>query len=137
MPTTLDLSTDYLKRGVTSPGAIVELVLRLKTQNNLTFDTILGTGMSGAIIVPLVGRALELNWGLVRKPSENDHSSNPIEGTLGERWLFLDDLVSSGTTRMRVMETVKHVCKIHGHTSKFEGTITYDPPLYLDYGREL
>lgn len=77
------------------------------------FDTMAGTGMSGALVVPILARALDKHWLIVRK--ENDHHHHKAaggpenelaEGTLGERWLFVDDGADTGATYRRMREIV-------------------------------
>jgi hypothetical protein len=66
-------------------------------------DTIVGTGLSGTLVVPHLGRALGLHWGIMRKSSEGSHASEMYEGTMGRRWALVDDFVSSGDTVKRVL----------------------------------
>lgn len=68
------------------------------------YDTMIGTGMSGSLVVPRLAEALGKHWLLLRKPSENSHTSQLAEGRLGERWIFVDDFVSSGATFRRVRD---------------------------------
>ncbi len=42
----------------------------------------------------------------MRKPNESGHSTEDVEGTLGRRWVFVDDFVSSGATLQRVIHAV-------------------------------
>lgn len=69
-------------------------------------DTIIGTGLSGTLIVPTIARALGLKWAIVRKDNDGSHSINKVEGDIGTRWMFVDDFVSSGDTLRRVKTEV-------------------------------
>lgn len=81
------------------------------------FDTIIGTGMSGCLVVPRLAADLGLHWAVVRKPDVKSHSSKAVEGRVGKRWVFVDDFVSSGATYQRVRETVaKHQFIAKGHS---------------------
>jgi hypothetical protein len=71
----------------------------------LRFDTIVGTGLSGTLVVPHLARGLGRNWLLVRK-EESPHSTGLLVGWLGTRWLFVDDIISSGLSLKRVQEAV-------------------------------
>ena len=73
------------------------------------FDTLIGTGLSGALVVPALANAMGLRWAIVRK-DDNSHSSSRIEGTIGERWLFVDDFISSGRTLDRTKQIVRRAC---------------------------
>lgn len=77
----------------------------IDTAGHLKFDTLIGTGLSGTLVVPHIARALGLKWAIVRK-DDGAHSSNPFEGELGQRWLFVDDFVSSGATLQRVQDKI-------------------------------
>jgi len=65
---------------------------------SIDFDTIVGTGLSGALIIPDVAQALDKKWAIVRKDNDSVHAVYNIEGSVGERWLFFDDLIASGRT---------------------------------------
>lgn len=66
------------------------------------FDTLIGVGVSGAVIVPTLARLLGVKFAIVRKENDGSHGWNKIEGLVGFKWLFVDDLVSSGATVRRV-----------------------------------
>ena len=75
------------------------------------FDCIVCSGMSGVIVAIPVGLRLRKPVVIVRKKSDNSHSSTPhINGAAlkGKRALFLDDFVASGATKTFVKShTVK------------------------------
>lgn len=90
-----------------------------KCYGALNFDTIVGTGLSGTLVVPYLGRAFGLHWAIVRK-SDGSHSSNMIEGEIGQSWLFVDDFICSGNTLIRVKEIVSRYCR-----SEYAGMYEY------------
>lgn len=71
-------------------------------------DTLVGTGMSGTLIVPRLAERLGLAWGVVRKPGVSSHAGSTTfyEGQMGRRWAFVDDFICSGDTLFRVLEEV-------------------------------
>lgn len=73
------------------------------------FDTLVGTGVSGAVIVPTLARLLGVDFAIVRKENDGSHGWHKIEGVMGERWLFVDDLVSSGATVRRVQQLIQEM----------------------------
>jgi hypothetical protein len=73
------------------------------------YDTMIGSGLSGALIIPILARALGKLWAIVRKPNDTQHTSALFEGSIGERWVFVDDFVSSGATRNRVKDAVQAI----------------------------
>lgn len=72
-------------------------------------DTLVGTGMSGTLIVPRLAERLGLFWGVVRKPGVSSHagSTTRYEGQMGRCWAFVDDFISSGDTLFRVLDEVE------------------------------
>lgn len=68
---------------------------------------LMGTGLSGALIVPRLADMLERKWCIVRKPTDTDnptdgtHSSLHVEGWLSDVVIFVDDCISSGKTLRR------------------------------------
>jgi hypoxanthine phosphoribosyltransferase len=64
-----------------------------------SFDTMVGIGISGALVVPALGRHMRKHWALARKSGVNSHAGNvPFEGTIGTRVLIVDDQISTGAT---------------------------------------
>lgn len=87
----------------------------LKTWSD-EFDAIAISGYSSAMIVPIIANALKKNIVLVRKASESRYSSYETEGIHGQRVLFFDDLVSTGTTARRITDGLKTIdCKMVGY----------------------
>lgn len=89
------------------------------------FDTLVGTGMSGALVIPRLAEALDCHFLLLRKPSDNSHTSQLGEGFLGARWIFVDDFVSSGATYRRVRRVVQKLAVGHRANTSFGGVYEY------------
>lgn len=109
--------------------------LRVVVKNH-PVDTLIGTGLSGALVVPYLGRALRKNWGVVRKPGDSAHSRHLFEGTLGARWMLVDDLVDTGKTVKRVVEAIQELKDVTGHETEFIGMWGYDDTFGGWYGLE-
>lgn len=75
-------------------------------QNAPEFDTFVVRGMSGAIAGGILARSLKKNLYVVRKENDGSHDSNKTFGLMGQRWLFLDDFVSSGSTFWATYDTL-------------------------------
>ena len=98
-------STGYMDRGVFNLPEVIETAkLRLA---DVDFDTLIGTGFSGSVVIPSLAMAMGKTYVLVRKPGVSSHSHRDLLGELGERFVFVDDFVSSGATRRRVFDTLK------------------------------
>lgn len=71
------------------------------------FDTIVGTGFSGSVVIPALALAMGKEFVLIRKENDDSHhGGGRMIGQLGERWIFVDDFISSGRTRERVIRKV-------------------------------
>lgn len=81
---------------------------------NVQFDTIVSTGLSGALVVPTLARAFDKYFAIVRKPTDSSHSDAPFEGTIGDKWVFVDDFISTGATLYRVVNTIKSASALYG-----------------------
>lgn len=74
---------------------------------HVDYDTLVGTGFSGGIVVPALALALEKDFVLVRKESDDSHHGRGrLMGRLGERWIFVDDFVGSGATRRYAIDKI-------------------------------
>lgn len=129
----LKLRSGYLRQAYADPA---EIILRAQDLlRDATYDTMVGTGLSGALVIPMLARALDKHWLIVRKPDDGSHSHLPVEGDLGARWLFVDDFISSGDTRKRVKREVRDIARRKGHTAVYAGDYTYSPPKFWPGGK--
>ncbi|WP_078323623.1 phosphoribosyltransferase [Mycobacteroides salmoniphilum] len=92
--------------------------------DGVEFDTFVGTGISGTVAALRLSRMMDKRYLLVRKPNDGTHSSKSAEGTLGKRWVFVDDLVASGRTLVRVWGKVKSYNNLV-FKSEFAGVFLY------------
>jgi adenine/guanine phosphoribosyltransferase-like PRPP-binding protein len=115
--------TGYLDQAFVNVDEVVSLAK--KSLRRVDYDTIVGTGFSGGLVVPILARELGQNFVLIRKPRDNSHHSGQMVGQLGERWVFVDDFISSGRTRDRVKRIVKAQAKSREFETTFVGTYCY------------
>ena len=107
------------------------------------FDTMVGTGFSGALVVPILARVMGKNILLIRKPGDSHHHGTAIaEGDLGDRWVFVDDGIATGTTYRRVHKAIHELSTAHGVHPQFAGAYIYGhgpffPPEFLPPGHWL
>lgn len=101
------------------------------------YDSMVGTGLSGALIIPILARALNKPFAIIRKANESCHAYGMFEGTIGDRWLFVDDFIATGKTLETVkgavrLATIQYVYDEEGnktgckYPSKFVGAYCYD-----------
>ena len=120
-------NTGYLDLAFQDPNEVIRLAKRKLGRARVLdeFDTLVGTGFSGGLIVPMLANELDKNFVLIRKPRDNSHHSGQMVGVLGERWLFVDDFTSSGTTLKRVQRIVKANATRQYHETEFIGAYFY------------
>jgi orotate phosphoribosyltransferase len=96
------------------------------------FDTIVGTGFSGGIVIPSLALRLGKKFVLIRKETDDSHhGTGRLLGELGERWIFVDDFVSSGRTRRRVIQKIMDAAE---ETSQH--TVMVGQYMYVNYSDE-
>ena len=77
---------------------------------DVDFDTLVGTGLSSAVVIPALALRMGKRFVLIRKEGDDSHhGGGRLLGNLGSRWIFVDDFVSSGHTRNRVMQKIADV----------------------------
>lgn len=92
----------------------------------LDFDTIVGTGFSGGIVIPALALSLGKKFVLIRKETDDSHhGKGKLLGQLGARWIFVDDFISSGRTRNRVKEKIEEAIIGLAVETKFVGQYMY------------
>ncbi len=97
--------TYYMDTALFDLGRVIETAKERLA--DVEFDTLVGTGFSGGIVIPSLALALGKKFVLIRKETDDSHhGKGQLLGELGERWIFVDDFVSSGTTRKRVIDKV-------------------------------
>lgn len=115
--------SSYMEDAIDSFGSVIyNAKLSMK---HVEYDTIIGTGLSGALVVPRLAEHLDVNWAVVRKDNDGSHSWSKIEGAIGERWVFVDDFIETGDTISRVVRTVTKELHKAGCASEFVGAYLY------------
>lgn len=97
-----------------------------KALAKVDFDTMVGTGFSGGIVIPALALAMGKDFMLVRKETDDSHHGyGRLLGQLGQRWIFVDDFISSGHTRARVIKKVDEAVANVGVTTTMVGQYMY------------
>lgn len=123
-PGTAVFLTNYMDSALFNLDKVIRTARRDLAR--VDFDTLVGTGLSGAVVIPALARSMKKDFVLIRKEKDDSHhGSNRLLGRLGTRWIFVDDLVASGRTRDRVMEKVAHACVERGFTTTHVGDYLY------------
>ena len=125
--------TGYFDKALNNLDQVVEAASEdlMKVAN---VDTLVGTGFSGAVVVPYLAARLGLNFVLVRKPGDDSHHGRDcLVGNLGERWVFVDDFISSGATRRRVVAKVREQATERGFLTQYIGDYLYRDSQFNTY----
>lgn len=96
--------SNYLDHAFASPTKLARHAR--KHLADVDFDTMVGTGLSGALVIPALARSLRKYYMIVRKHDDSMHADYKVEGVLGQRWIFVDDFISSGETFARVNDVI-------------------------------
>jgi adenine/guanine phosphoribosyltransferase-like PRPP-binding protein len=124
-PTVEEFKTGYLDSALVDLDGVLETAERVLAETAVDYDTLVGTGFSGALVVPALALRLGKKFVLVRKANDGSHHSGRMIGQLGKRWIFVDDFVSSGTTRKRVRRAVHLSCEERGWSTDHVGDYLY------------
>ena len=112
----------------------------VKILKAVEFDTIAFTGVSGGIFAPLLALRLKKELLVVRKKQDTDNHSfeRKVEGYFhAQKYLFVDDLISSGKTAARVHRVIKEEipeATCIGFYGYVEGT--FDAKIRLGYDQD-
>lgn len=116
--------TQYMDRALFDLTEVVdEAMVKLA---DVEFDTFVGTGFSGGVVVPFLATMMNKNFLLIRKDDDNSHhGGGKALGTMGNSWIFVDDFSSTGATRRRVLEKLHDTCGDLGHQAQWIGSYYY------------
>jgi hypothetical protein len=94
----------YFSKALTYSNRKLLSEFRAGTED-VSFDTVVGTGLSGTVYVARVAPIVGAKFAIVRKPDDQStHSCYRIEGSVGLEYIIADDFVCSGRTVRRVIE---------------------------------
>lgn len=71
------------------------------------YDTIVGSGVSGTLLALMLRDRLKKHVAITRKARDGSHSYNMVEGTLGARYVIVDDQVASGNTVNHIVNSIR------------------------------
>lgn len=97
-------ASHYLDRAIFHRVELFEKAIEVL--GNVDFDTIVGRGLSGALVIPTLADKMGKHFAIVRKSGDSLHREFAIEGTVGDKWIFVDDFVATGRTRREVITEI-------------------------------
>jgi hypothetical protein len=128
----MQMRTDYCDSVWSDPASLVKNAK--VTLKGVEFDTFVATGQSGSLALSLFARAFRKNIFVVRKDADHESSHAALKwiGQMGQRWVFLDDFISSGSTKRSVIAGVQEAIDYIRNTgngeftTKFVGSYEYE-----------
>lgn len=85
----------------------VEKCIEKLTPHTGRFTTVAVSGYSSTIIGSIVASRMKKHICIVRKPNDDCHSPFLVEGKPMQKYVFIDDLIASGSTLRRVVDSMK------------------------------
>lgn len=117
-------STGYFDTALDDLGGVIERAQR--DLADVDFDTLVGTGFSGGVVIPALALAMGKRFVLIRKEDDDSHhGGGRLVGNLGARWIFLDDFISGGSTKRRVISKIAAAVVINDRPTTYVGDYLY------------
>jgi len=117
----VDIASGYFDTALEKRDKVIGQALKVLKHRSNDYDVIVCRGYSGMTVAPILAWALKKPIFIVRKDGESTHSSEKsFMGTLGDRYLMIDDFVGTGNT----IRTIRDYLKIaHDRAERPEGMI--------------
>ncbi len=116
--------TYYMDDAVFNLEEVIETAK--KRLANVDFDTLVGTGFSGGIVIPTLALQMGKKFVLIRKETDDSHhGKGQLVGELGQKWVLVDDFVASGRTRARVINKIEEALANRYRSSEMVGEYMY------------
>lgn len=90
---------------------VVERTLQELKPHDDKFTAIACTGYSSSLISSIIANEMNKDLIVVRKESDSRHSGHLVEGPKSAKYIFIDDMISTGQTWLRVKDTVSERLK--------------------------
>lgn len=135
--TNAKFNTGYMDNALFDLQGVVREAVDILRPVSSEFDTLVGTGFSGGLIIPTLALRLRKKFVLIRKETDDSHhGKGRLLGELGTRWVFVDDFVSSGRTRDRVIEKINAAATLEDHKTTHVANYYYARHIEFKYSRE-
>jgi len=92
----------------------------------ISFDSMVGVGLSGHLVLPVLARHFDVPFFAVRKREASSHmGGSPGEGYIGKRWLLVDDFTCTGKTIRTAKQAIETVTGKHNFKTEYVGMYAY------------
>lgn len=94
---------------------------------NVDFDSMVGIGLSGLLVLPVLARHFNVPFFACRKGEESHHNRELPEGggRIGRKWILIDDAIVTGSTIKKVQSIIETVANRYNFETEFMGTYFY------------
>jgi hypoxanthine phosphoribosyltransferase len=124
------LSGSYTKSAYAD--RVTELLNNAEMQligQDIDFDSMVGTGHSGLLVLPILARHFDVPFFALRKDGISSHNSaQPYgDGRIGRKWILIDDVSVTGGTIKFAQNRIARVCNMNNWKTEYVGTYLYEP----------
>jgi len=88
------------------PKAVAQAVAIING-SGIKFDSFVVRGTSGIVFGAKLAHVMDKNLVVVRKPDDSNHGGGSVVGHTPERFIFVDDFVSTGRTRHETLTEIR------------------------------
>lgn len=95
----------------------------------IDFDSMVGIGNSGLLVLPILARHFGVPFFAARKPGILSHNSRQPrgDGKIGRKWILVDDVKVTGGTINYVTSTINFLSTTNYFSTEYKGTYLYEP----------
>lgn len=109
-----------------------ELIANAEMQllgQKIDFDSMVGIGSSGLLVLPVLARHFNVPFFAMRKPGMLSHNTiQPSgDGRIGKKWILIDDVTVTGGTIKYVKNRIKALTQENSFHTTFIGSYFYEP----------
>lgn len=119
------IHSNYLGKafGVSGRKTLIRDIVKVLKPFKDEFDAIAFSGMSGALVAPIVADRLGKPFFLIRKKDESPHMEHRVEGDYNaKRYIIIDDFICTGKTVGRIQYWMNHTVE----DCKYVGMLSYN-----------
>jgi hypoxanthine phosphoribosyltransferase len=126
----LDLTANSYSKA--AYGSVSQLIANAEMQldgQDIQFDSMVGIGNSGLLVLPILARHFCVPFFALRKPGQISHNSKQPEGdgVIGHNWILIDDVKVLGNTINYAVKTIGKLARQHNFIACYRGTYLYEP----------
>lgn len=114
----------YFEEALDHPQKVIDM-FRAQVMGQIEFGSLVGTGLSGMVMTPLLAYIAKVPYAIVRKNKSSSHGCYTVEGTVADKWVFVDDFIASGDTFRRVLREIGGAARRHHASVEFVAAFLY------------